>query len=297
MRYNKPPLTFEQQLELLESRQMLITDRDQALHALECISYYRLSAYWYPVKNDNDTFKPGTRFDVAESLYEFDRHLRLQVMDAIERIEIALRTAITYTLAHSYGAFAHTDPTNFRNTFQHRRWIEKLEYELGNSQEVFIQHFRNKYAGFPAMPIWMAIEVITLGALSRLYEGLLPREQKQIARVYAVHPAVLRSWLRTLTYTRNLCAHHARLWNRELSNAPEMPRHEAAWHPPVTPTNRRLFAVLLILRRMMDHHHDGTHWQKRVTDLIEPVAEKDYWRTAMGMPDGWKTHPLWNRTV
>ena len=90
MRYDKPPLTFEQQLDLLAARGLEINDRDQAPHALERINYYRLSAYWYPVKNNDDTFNPGARFDVAVKLYEFDRHLRLQMMDAIERVEIAL---------------------------------------------------------------------------------------------------------------------------------------------------------------------------------------------------------------
>lgn len=295
MQYHKPPLTFEQQLELLASRGLEILDQDNALHALERISYYRLSAYWYPVKNHDDTFKPGARFDVAVKLYEFDRHLRLQVMDAIERIEIALRTSITYTLSHAYGTYAHTAPANFRDRFQHDRWISHVENEARQSQEEFIAHFQDKYDGFPRLPIWIATEVITLGALSRLYEGMLIRDQRKIAEDYAIHPAVLRSWLRTLTYIRNICAHHARLWNRELANAPELPRHDANWQTPVTPTNRRLFAVLLILRQMMDHHHDGQQWQERVTNLLEPIAEKEYWRISMGIPGDWKVHPLWNR--
>lgn len=274
MRYDKPPLTFGQQLDLLAARGLEVNPRDLALHALERISYYRLSAYWYPVKNQDDTFRPGARFDAALNLYEFDRHLRLQVMGAIERVEIALRTAITYTLAHAYGTYAHTDSANFRNTFQHAEWVGKAETEARNSQEAFVEHFRKKYEGFPTLPIWMATEVISLGSLSRLYEGMLPREQKQVAVDYRIHPSVLRSWFRTLTYVRNICAHHARLWNRELSNAPELPRHDRQWQPPATPTNRRLFALLLMLRQMMARHHDGLHWQGRVTVLLEPIAAK-----------------------
>jgi len=295
MQYDKLPLTFEQQLELLASRGLEIPDQGQALHALERISYYRLSAYWYPVKNNDDTFRPGARFDVALQLYEFDRHLRLQVMDAIERVEIALRTSITYTLAHAFGTYAHTDPGNFRNRFRHDRWTEKIEREARNSQEAFIEHFKTRYEGFPTLPIWMATEVISLGALSRLYEGMLPNEQRRVAEAYEIHPFVLRSWVRTLTYIRNVCAHHARLWNRELSNAPDLPRHDLNWRSPVTPTNRRLFAILLILRHMMNHHHDGQHWQEHVTALLQPIANKHYWRNSMGMPDDWKEHPLWNR--
>jgi len=173
--------------------------------------------------------------------------------------------------------------------------LEKAQNEAFKSQESFISHFRSKYDGFPTLPIWMATEIIPLGLLSRLYEGMLPAEQQKVAKDYSIHPSVLRSWLRTLTYIRNLCAHHARLWNRELPVAAELPRHDRRWHPPVTPTNRRLFAVLLILRQMMAHHHQGYHWQQRVTETLRPIATKPYWRIAMGLPESWQTHPLWNK--
>jgi abortive infection bacteriophage resistance protein len=297
MRYDKLPLTFEQQLALLISRGLEVDDHELALHVLERIGYYRLSAYWHPVKNHDDSFRPGAKFEVALQLYEFDRQLRLLVIDAIERVEIALRTAITYNLAQAYGSYGHTEPGNFRNDFHHAAWAAKVERDTKSSREDFIAHFQAKYQDYPSLPIWMTTEVITLGALSRLYEGMLKRDQQKIARDYGIHPVVLRTWLRTLTYIRNLCAHHARLWNRQIPVAPDLPRHDARWQPPLTPTNRRLFAILLVLRQMMHHHHQGEDWQQRVTELIAPIAQKDYRRIAMGMPQDWQQHPLWNRAV
>lgn len=297
MKYDKPPITFEQQLQLLIDRGLQCSDINQALHNLERVSYYRLSAYWYPVKNPDDSFKAGASFDAALQLYEFDRHLRLHVIDAIERIEIALRTAITYTLSHAYGTFAHTNPDNFRDSFRHDKWTQKVQYEAKNSQEDFIRHYRTSYDNYPTLPIWMVTEIISIGSLSRLYEGMLHKDQSAVASDYAVHPSVLRSWIRTLNYIRNICAHHGRLWNRQLAVAPDLPRHDKNWQAPLTPTNRRLFAVLLILRQMMAHHHQGAHWQSRVDELLQPIALKDYWRISMGLPDHWQTHPLWNRTV
>jgi len=295
MIYDKQPLAIDEQVVRLSSRGLEITDTNRASHTLERISYYRLSAYWYPVKNTDSSFSAGANFDVALQLYEFDRHLRLLVMDAIERVEISLRTSITYTLSHTYGAFAHTDSANFRRHFRHDRWIEKVEHDSQYAQEDFVSHYRNTYDGFPTLPIWMATEVISLGALSRLYEGMLHGDQLKISSDYHIQPVVLRAWLRTLTYIRNVCAHHARLWNRQLAVAPELPRHDEQWQAPITPTNQRLFAVLLILRQMMAHHHQGVHWQQRVSELLELIAAKDYWRIAMGLPEDWQNHPLWNR--
>src|SRR5690242_9811884 len=104
--YSKPYLSLPQQLALLESRGMQISDKPKALSYLERIGYYRLSAYWYPYRvpkiirlsdgsteeRGDGTFKTGTEFSQIIDLYVFDKRLRLLMLDALERIEIALRT-------------------------------------------------------------------------------------------------------------------------------------------------------------------------------------------------------------
>ncbi|MEO7149850.1 MAG: Abi family protein [Rhodanobacteraceae bacterium] len=122
MRYLKPALTFEEQLDLLHQRGLIVCDADRALHWLRNISYYRLSAYCLPFK-DGDAFRPGIAFDDIAGLYIFDRKLRLLVLDAIERIEVAVRTAVTYEIAHAHGPFGHTDPANFAPGFDHARFM------------------------------------------------------------------------------------------------------------------------------------------------------------------------------
>ena len=123
--YAKPPLSFAEQLQLLESRGLKIPDQTLALGHLSSISYYRLSAYWYPfLQRDTNgrvigVFEPGTDFDQVVRLYEFDRHLRLLVMDAIVRIDVHIRTLVTYHLGHRYRAFVHTDSAHFPLRFNH----------------------------------------------------------------------------------------------------------------------------------------------------------------------------------
>ncbi len=295
MRYLKKALTFAEQLDLLASRGLIIEDRAAAAHTLARISYYRLSAYWHPFKRADDSFVPGTGFEAAVHLYELDRHLRLQVMDAIERVEIALRTALTYGFCHAFGPYGHCDPGNFRTNFNHKQWLDKVHAEARQSREEFVRHFRVKYDGFPDLPLWVATETLPFGSLSLLYKGMRPDEQRLIAADYGVHHNVLRTWLHGLAYVRNICAHHARLWNRELAIAPELPRRDPRWCPPITPTNRRVFAVLLVLRQMMAHHHEDGHWQRRVSALIASADLSPASRVAMGLPERWAEHPLWNR--
>lgn len=77
-----------------------------AVNRLAMANYYRLSGYWYPFRAVENTFRPGTAFEQIWRRYTFDRHLRLLVMDALERIEITLRTQFAYHHAHSHGPFA-----------------------------------------------------------------------------------------------------------------------------------------------------------------------------------------------
>lgn len=296
--YNKPPLTFDDQLNLLIGRGLSTSDRDKAKHNLECISYYRLSAYWYPFRvrdgsgKITDQIRPGTTFEKVLELYEFDRQLRLLIIDAIDRVEISIRTQLTYRLAHQYGAFAHIDPKNFHPRFNHTKWLNDIQPEILRSREEFIRHYQREYSGFPTIPIWMLTEVMTLGSLSKLYEGLNNEDKKPIAQYFGVHHKALADWLHTLTYIRNICAHHGRLWNRELSIKPERPNH-VNWQAPITPANDRIYFVLLMLRHLLRQIAQGDRWHIFCDSLIDPIAANPFWRNAMGMPDNWKSHPIW----
>ena len=130
--YTKPALTIDQQIDLLEKRGLSIPDHAQARRHLSNISYYRLSAYMLPYRvldssgNYLDQFVPGATWDDVYNLYKFDRKLRLLVFDAIERIEIALRTQVIYQLSHKYG---HTGLIN---------WTDK-KTSPNTAGEVFFQ--------------------------------------------------------------------------------------------------------------------------------------------------------------
>ncbi len=296
--YQKPALTFDEQLQLLYGRGLIVNDHNHALSQLSTISYYRLSAYSYPFRirdqhgNVTNEFITGTSFENVISLYEFDRQLRLLVIDAIERVEVYVRTLITYHLGHVYGAFGHVDSTNFHPQFKHNLWLTKLEDEAKRSSDAFIMHYKNKYSGFPTLPIWVLTEVMSLGSLSYCYKGLKNTDKKIISGKLNLHHKRLADWLHKLTYIRNVCAHHSRLWNRELSIRPERTR-APEWNPPVTPRNDRIFYILLMLRYLLKTTNNGDAWCQQCNELIEPLTQEDKWRVAMGMPEKWQEHPIW----
>lgn len=296
--YSKAPLTFEQQLDLLKHRDMLVEDDAETLRILSTVSYYRLSAYWFPFRqraasgDSLDTFVPGTSFNQVAEKYNFDRALRAVVLEAIADVEVAMRTRVTYQIALAHGPFGHTDATNFHPNFNHQRWIDKLYGEVERSQDKFIQHYKSSYQGFPILPIWMTTEVMSLGALSILCSGLNNLDRRAVADYFDLPGKALKDWMHTITYVRNVSAHHSRLWNRQLAIRTGSMKAQN-WQPPVTPRKDRLFYVLLMLSHLMKATGGREAWVQKVNELLMPVADNYIEREAMGLPEEWLAHPLW----
>ena len=243
MEYEKQPLSFEDQIELLQSRGLIIQDAKSAVFFLKRVNYYRLSAYCIPFQQPKDRFKQSTTLENICDLYFFDRKLRQLVFDALQTIEIAIRTRISYQLAHTYGAFGYVDPDNFASYFMdHARWIRDIQSAISRSSEEFVRHFRNKYSNSPHLPIWMAIELISFGMLSRLVRGLKHQDLKKVCILLNVPTAAFPSWMHSLSYVRNICAHHGRLWNRQLAIPPKIPK-PPIWRDPFKIPNDRFFLV------------------------------------------------------
>lgn len=299
--YQKPPLSFQKQLEKLQQRGLIIDDWATALTSLSNINYYRLSAYWLPFKridslgNITDAFQKNSAFNDVLDLYEFDRKLRLLIMDAIERIEVSIRTSITYHLAHKCGPFVLLNKNNFHENFEHRIWLNQINEEINRSRERFIEHFKGKYHGFPNLPVWMATEVLSFGSLSILYKGLKNEDKREIAKKnYNLHPKTIANWLHFLTYIRNICAHHSRLWNKELAIRPTNDSLNELWLPPLTPRNDRSYIILLIIRYLLKITNNGKNWASSCEQLLNPILKQYNWAyDSMGIPKDWLNHPLW----
>lgn len=291
--FGKPATTYTQQVELLRQRGMIIDDPAAAEFYLQHLNYYRLGAYWLPFEADHatHTFRPGTHFAQVLNLYVFDRELRLLVLDAIERVEVSVRSQWAYQLAHQHGPHAHLDASL---AFKRHLWqtnLDKLSGEVARSDEAFIKHLQSTYAeSLP--PVWAVCEVMSLGLLSRWYNNLKPMPARRaIATIYGVDEKVLESWLRHLSLVRNVCAHHSRLWNREFTITALLPRSKPAGLTTQFQTgSRKLYNTLVILLHCMDMIAPRHHWRTRLKALI---AEHEIPVRSMDFPVGWQGLPIW----
>jgi abortive infection bacteriophage resistance protein len=229
MIFTKKPLSIEEQIIRLSERGMIIADEEKAKMYLSNISYYRLSAYWYTFLQNpkiDHRFIAGTTFEKAIDTYVFDRKLRLLIFDEIERIEIALRTTIIHHFCLKYGNNWYEDKTLYKgkDTYFYK-FLELLIAEMNKTSEVFIKHYREKYDSPANPPAWMPLELASFGQLSMLYKNLKNCEaKKSVAKHFGLDEVVLESWLEALSYVRNACAHHMRLWNRKLPRTPLIPK-------------------------------------------------------------------------
>lgn len=229
---NKIPYSIADQISLLKQRGMLFRDESAAHHFLENISYYRLKGYWWDMQDDytQHTLKPNTYFEDILDRYTFDRHLRLILFDAIERIEIALRTKMIYHLSMTYGGLWYLNANLFETTplpadpniTIYQNTILELKKEFFRSQEIFIKDQRRRHPNEDA-DAWKIMEVASMGTLSKLYKNLkhqLP-EKATIANEMGLNfHSELSSWLEAITYVRNIIAHHSRLWSRNMVKVP-----------------------------------------------------------------------------
>lgn len=174
MRFDKPPVSLADQVCLMQRRGLVVADPVKAEHYLGNIGYYRLSAYSLPHELPTPPgqarqhlFKPGTTFEQVLSLYVFDRKLRLLVMEAIERIEVSVRTRWAHAMAMRHGPHAHMQVRLFKSPWEHTKDLARVSAETEKSKEAFVQHYRVTYDEPFLPPVWAIVETMTLGTLSR----------------------------------------------------------------------------------------------------------------------------------
>lgn len=323
--YAKPWLSVDEQIDRLTSHGVEIEDRSRAVSVLQAVGYYRLTGYLYPFRESEpdiddegrvrirvlSDYRAGTTLRHAKDLIDFDRRLRLLVMDGVERIEVAVRMRIGYVLGRR-SPFAYEDQACFTEAFtaestdardpapsKHVQWLRRINERKTRSDEQFVEHFRDKYDD--RMPVWALTEVLELGHLSVLYRGLRQQKAEEIALAFGVPTKkIMASWLASLNYVRNVAAHHSRLFNRKLQHAPARPQaglipvldhlRDEETAKGVFGTYNALAAIAYFLRAI----DPNTGWAKQMAELLrEFPASHALTIQSMGAPRDWESFDLW----
>ena len=199
----------------------------------------------------------------------------------LESIEISFRTYIAYTLAIKHGSTGYLNKQCFKKEKYFESFIKKLEDEKNNHKnKLFIKHHNEKYNGI--LPIWVAVEIMSFGTLSKLYSNMLPQDTAYIKReLCKVNPILVNSWLHSLTHLRNVCAHYGRIYN--------------TYFPPIIVkksdrnnviNDRQVFTYILAIKHLIA---DKNIWNDYFIKLLalfykyDNYVELDF----LGFPENW----------
>jgi len=314
----KPWRSFADQLQQLQTRGLQVENPVAALDYLERLGYYRLSGYWYPFRAIDlaasaaqgkavrlDAFTQDSRFEDVVRLYVFDKRLRLLALDALERIEMAVRVDVAHLLGQRDPS-AHENPACFHGNFAkklittgpdkgktaHQVWLNKYQNLLNRARkEPFVVHHLQQYG---ALPVWAAIEVWDFGLLSKLFAGMQYADQQAIAAKYgAPNGQAFGQWLRSLNFIRNVSAHHSRLWNINILELSPLPQ---AW--PAALNNARPFFYFCLMQQLVKVICPSSRWGTRfkalLADDFPDITNQQISLADLGAFAGWERWLLWS---
>ncbi|RZI43609.1 Abi family protein [Herbaspirillum sp. HC18] len=273
----------------LQAQGLTVNNQKLAFQYLNFVGHYRLKGYWFHlVDSATKKFTAGTTFEVIKDRYEFDREIRALILEAVERLEVAVRGSICNHLSLKYSPHWYLDTKLFKpvREFSIGQMLSKIEGEVGRSRDKhFIEAYFKKYDDPYLPPSWAMSECVTLGMWSRTFKILRdPADKKAIASKFGtLQVEVFESWLHTLAVLRNMAAHHDRFLKRKLGVAPS--NHKTIGLKFVD--NQSVYAALTVIHVLLDAIGFNSVLRQRLIDL-----QKTYGASLMqelGFPNNWPT--------
>ncbi|MEY3210158.1 MAG: hypothetical protein RIT28_639 [Pseudomonadota bacterium] len=308
-KYTKPVLTTERQLQILRARGLCIGDEPRALRYLNNIGYFRLSGYLISFEQAtrvdgarDHQLTPGTTLDQVVDLYVFDRKLRMLVLEGIERVEVALRSAWANTLAEQTNdPHAWMNPANFDGSVEVYAQLAGAVSSLDRSREPFVRHYRSRYDTPRYPPAWAMVETLTFGELSKWLEHTPNAKMAVTRRLGLPSKELTQTTIAALAFVRNVCAHHGRCWDRVFMKA--LPSIKKLRHEFVHVTQKRpdgsvvesldkhLYNYLVVLAFILNHLNPKSSWRARLVALVGERTPDQLKR--MAFPADWHQRNVW----
>jgi len=282
---HQPAMSVDEQIENLKLNRLVVLDEDYAKSFLNDVSYFRIiKAYSLGLKEKNGFYHEGVTFDQIVSLYLFNCKFRQALFPLVERIEINLRCRLSNYISSKYGVLAHLDSSIFANHIKrHEQFIEDIHREIiRNKRSPFIKNFLDNYID-GTVPLYALVEILSFGTLSKFFKNMHNEDKKAVASSFGVSFHYLESWIESIAYMRNVCAHYGRLYNAKLTKSPKLYK---CYHADKI-ENYRVFAVLLCLKHLLPNDR---HWEEFV-DATEALLQKypSVNLAKIGFPESWRT--------
>ncbi|MDU4935714.1 MAG: Abi family protein [Peptostreptococcaceae bacterium] len=284
----KKAKTFDEQIDILKKRKLIIGNEEEAKIVLATVNYYRFSGYFrYYYKYGREEFKEGSSFEEIYDLYKFDTELRRLCMELTEEVEIKFRTHIAYYIAHNFGEYGHLEKDNFYNEKFHDSFMETLKNKIISFKDKeYIKHHKEIYDG--KIPIWVVVEILSFTDLSKLYSNMKDHDRKKIVRdnytdLDVVNNSnIVRNWIQSLLEVRNICAHYERLYDSKFSKYIKLPKQ----YKDKNIKANSLFAHLIIFKLLIDDDKLWDRFMERFDNIISKYKFEKLGN--MGFIENWR---------
>lgn len=265
----------------------------QALAYLRYVGAYRLKGYWFHLVNPaTKQFPAGYTFERIANRCELDREVRAATIEAIDRLEVAIRAVIANHLSLKHSPHWFLNSAVFKPT---ERWgmgqlIGKIEQEVSRAKEKrFVTHYFEHHDDPYLPPSWAVSECVTFAMWSRTYAILRdPNDQKAICNRFGIDQVeVFQSWIHTLTYVRNLVAHHGQLLNVQLRVPPTgYKRAGIKFQEP-----KSFYAAATVIHFLLEKTGLPHRWKTDLEAIFErhPCVDPQ----DLGFPPNWADKPGW----
>ncbi len=293
--YTLPALSPEILIERWRLQGLCIPDASRAERHVKTVGYHRLNRYARFFRAAQETFKANTSYDDIWAAYVFDRKLRLLTLDAIERIEVAVRTTMSDSLSLRHGPHWFMNAVLFRQAgyaamFQNVI-TEATRKTRPQQQTPEVSWYYRNYTTPPLPPSWIVMEHLSMGEWCKALPMLERYEQKIIASAFGLPPNLLTSWISSLALVRNACAHHGMIWNRVNTRRPELQKKPPQFCPDFAAVAGNYYATACIIRYFLKHIVRSSTWGMRLKTLFESYPAR--FGQDLGFPENWEQDSFW----
>ncbi|MDD3415054.1 MAG: Abi family protein [Lachnospiraceae bacterium] len=285
----KKPLTFDEQVNRLETHGIIISDKEKVKEILERVNYYRFTGYALQFRKDpaGSDYIEGTTFETVYHLYKVDEIFRDTFRRYIEKAEVYYRTQIAYGFSVAKCTESpfeqHYDENNFFNKRGYREVMENFGREKNYYKDsLIVKHHKTKYSS--KMPLWVIVELMSFSNLSKLYSSMYFSEKEVIARTVGVGKDTLENHLHCLSVLRNKCAHGARMYNTDFNPPAKFTTPFLKKHPEIR--NNSLFAYTLVLLKRLPDETSKKSLIETVDGMIDEY-KNDIDMELIGFPDNY----------
>ncbi|MHB0923922.1 MAG: Abi family protein [Bellilinea sp.] len=268
----KPAITIDQQIELLQSKGLVIDNKEEASLFLINNNYYRLNVYFHKLMNPQDHFIPGTKFSKIVEICKNDSYLRRNIISILEPIEIKFKTRIAYFLGRKYGSDAFYRKDIYKSAWITDQILHLFWKEISwNKSNPVISHHYTHYSGY--FPIWVVVEFLTFNSISKYYSNLQSSDQKIFAsEFFGINEYFLSNWIHSLSVMRNICAHYGYLYKREYTTPISFGYDSVKYKNQ----GNTMFGIFYSLRKLAGEDQWGHFYNGIINTIGEQALINDY---------------------